>query len=94
MSEIKHPLKYIKLKKKSTTDEISSTKKLAYESFCACVNDCYKDKENCFISNNKNSAKCECYKQLFDPNLLSIAAKIISELVICSSEQRSTHKTL
>ena len=62
MSEIKHPLKYIKLKKKSTTDEINSTKQLAYESFCACVNDCFKDKENCFISNNKKHTKCECYK--------------------------------
>ena len=39
MSEIKHPLKYIKLKKNATADEINSTKQLAYESFYAYIND-------------------------------------------------------
>ena len=89
MNEIKHPLKYIKLKNKATADEINSTKQLAYESFCAHVKDCYKDKENCFMSNDKKHTKCECYLQLFDPNLLSIVAKIVSELVTSSSEQRN-----
>ena len=55
MSEIKHPLKHTKLKKKATADEINSTKQLAYESFCAHVKDCYKDKENCFMSNDKKT---------------------------------------
>ena len=55
MSEIEHSLKHIKSKKNATADEINSTKQLAYESFYAYINDCFKDKENCFISNkNRN----------------------------------------
>ena len=55
MSEFKHPLKHIKLKKKANSDEINITEQLASESFCACVNDCHEDKENCFMSNNKKT---------------------------------------
>ena len=37
----------------------------------------------------KKHTKCECYLQLFDPNLLIIVAKIASKLVAYSSEQRN-----
>ena len=36
----------------------------------------------------KKPAKCKCYEQLFDLNSLSIVAKIASELVMSSSDQR------
>ena len=62
MSFIQHPFKCIKVKKKATEEEISSTKQLACDSFCAFANDYCEDKENCFESNIKKLIKCECYK--------------------------------
>lgn len=88
MSDAQHPFKCVKLKKKATAEEISSTKQQACDSFCVFIDDYYADKENCFESNVKKPTKCECWKQLLETNSLAIVANIISKLTASATEQR------
>ena len=57
MSEFNHPFKFVKLRNKSSEDEININNKLSYESFCAFVANFYEEREQCWDFEYKREKK-------------------------------------
>lgn len=89
MSEIKHPLKHVKLKKNAAEAEINSTKQVGNESFCMRIADCFKGKDNYCMIKDKKLTKCEYYKLLINDSSLGTVAEFASELVTSSQDVRN-----
>ena len=79
--EAVHPLKDMKLNKKSTEDKINTFKHDFKESFSACCNNYFTGMQACADAQHRRKTECSCVKQIFDATKLLSVAESASEFV-------------